>query len=121
MNKISTHINKNNHSINVFLHPDINIVEFNEKIISLLLEESENIKMPIYWSTNDFEEQAKQNFSELKKDNPIEFKHLENWEQLYDKSKFPQELEKMIKNHDATIGISWLTVEEYIGNCEIKK
>jgi hypothetical protein len=81
---------------------------------------SSEIKKAIYWSTNDFEAQAEHNFNELKKDCPDEFKHLENWEQLYDKSKFPSELEKMIRQHDATIGITWLTIEEYLGNCEIK-
>lgn len=120
MKKISTHINKNNHSINVCLHPDIDIIEFNKKINSLLLDESENIKLPIYWSTLDFEAQAEQNFKELKESAPEEFKHLEKWEQLYDKSKFAHELERMISNHDATIGITWLTIEEYIANCEIK-
>lgn len=82
--------------------------------------ETENTKLGIYWSIADFEEQAKKNFDELKKDNPKEFEHLNNWEQLYDKSKFAHELERMISGHDATIGITWHTVEEYLGNCEIR-
>jgi len=83
-------------------------------------EESENIKLPIYWSTLDFEVKAESNFKDLKEDNPEEVANLEKWEQLYDKSKFPHQLERMISSHDATIGITWLTVEEYLGNCEIR-
>jgi len=79
-----------------------------------------NIKHSIVWCTNDFEAKAESNFQELKKDNPEEYAHIENWEQLYDKTQFPQQLERMISGHDATIGITWLTVEEYLGNCEIR-
>ncbi len=82
--------------------------------------ESLKSKLPVYWSTADFENQAKQNFKELKKDNPQEFAHLESWEQLYDKTKFPEQLEKMINSHDASIGITWETVAEYVGQCEIR-
>ena len=85
-----------------------------------LTQENDLLSLPIYWSTNDFEAQAAQNFIELKKDNPEEFAHLEKWEQLYDKTQFPHQLERMISGHDATIGITWLTVEEYLGNCEIR-
>jgi len=91
-----------------------------EENTSIQFDREENIKASIIWSTNDFEAQAEQNFNELKESTPEEFKHLENWEQLYDKSKFAHELERMISAHDATIGITWLTVEEYLHNCEIK-
>jgi hypothetical protein len=96
---------------------DIKEIEENTPI---QFDREENIKIPIFWSTNDFEAQAEQNFNELKESAPEEYKHLENWEQLYDKSKFAQELERMISAHDATFGITWLTVEKYLGNCEIK-
>ena len=55
---------------------------------------------------------------ELKKEYPKEYQHLDNWEQLYDKSKFAEQLEKMIKNHDANHGITWLTIEEYLYQCK---
>ena len=58
-----------------------------------------------------------ENFNELKKEYPKEYQHLDNWEQLYDKSKFAEQLEKMIKNHDANHGITWLTIEEYLYQC----
>jgi len=83
-------------------------------------DEIKNIKLPIYWSTNDFEAKAESNFNDLKEDNPEEVANLENWEQLYDKTQFTHQLERMISSHDATIGITWLTVEEYLGNCEIR-
>ena len=96
---------------------DLELIDKNTKIG---IYRPEHTKEAIYWSTADFEDQAKQNFNELKKDNPEEFKHLESWEQLYDKTKFPHELERMISGHDATNGITWLTVEEHLYNCEIK-
>ena len=93
--------------------------EIQKNTSSLDFQEFEHVSMPIYWSTSDFEEKAKSNFNELKEDNPEEFAHLDNWEQLYDKSKFPEQLEKMINSHDASIGITWETLEEYVGQCEI--
>ena len=77
-------------------------------------------KKAIYWSTEDFEGVADRLFCELQQNHPKEFGHLKSWEQFYDKSKFPDALEKMISQHDANIGITWLTIEEHVGNCEIK-
>ena len=91
-----------------------------EKNTLIEIDRTDNVKLPIYWSTEDFEAQAKQNFKELKSEHCEEFPHIENWEQLYDKTMFPEALAKMIKNHDCNNGITWLTVEEYIGECEIK-
>ena len=88
---------------------------------TLKLESQHQTKLPIYWSTADFEGIAEKNFKELKEEHPEEFLKLESWEQLYDKTKFPEALAKMIKHHDATIGTTWLTVEEYLGECEIKQ
>lgn len=96
---------------------DIKDIEDNTKIE---IQKQESIKLPIYWSTDDFEDQAKKNFEELKRDNPKEFEHLENWGQLYDKSKFPNALKEMIRKHDCENGITWLNVEEYLYECEIK-
>lgn len=75
---------------------------------------------PIFWSTEDFEARAESNFNDLKVENPEEFKGFENWEQFYDKTKFPFELQQMIGAHDCNYGITWETVDAYIGNCEIK-
>jgi len=87
--------------------------------IDELLEINPNEKA-IIWSTADFESRAESNFKELKEDNPEEFAEFESWEQLYDKTKFPQELQNMISAHDCNFGITWETVDAYIGNCEIK-
>ena len=92
-----------------------------EKNTLIEIERTNNVKLPIYWSTSDFEGIAEKNFKELKEEHPEEFLKLENWEQLYDKTKFPEALAKMIRHHDATIGITWLTVEEYLSECEIKQ
>ena len=91
-----------------------------KKETSLEFQELDEIKAAVYWSTKDFEKQAEENFNELKKEYSKEYQHLDNWEQLYDKSKFAEQLEKMIKNHDANHGITWLTIEEYLSECEIK-
>lgn len=75
---------------------------------------------PIFWSVEDFEARAESNFNDLKEYNPEELENINTWEELYDKSKFAEELEKMINSHDANFGITWETLDEYIGNCEIK-
>lgn len=77
-------------------------------------------KKAIFWSTDDFESRAESNFNDLKVENPEEFADFESWEQLYDKTKFPSELQKMIGAHDCNFGITWETVDNYIGNCEIR-
>ena len=92
-----------------------------EQNTSIVFDKSENLKLPIYWSVLDFITLATQNFIELKSDHPKEFESLENWEQFYDKSKFANELERMISGHDAGVGITWQTLEYHLGNCEIKK
>jgi len=78
------------------------------------------LKLPIYWSVEDFEGVADRLFCELQKDNPKEFEKFTNWEQFYDKTKFPEMLERMINSHDANFGITWETIENYVGQCEIK-
>jgi hypothetical protein len=82
--------------------------------------EEETLKLPIYWSIEDFENTADRLFCELQKNNPKEFENFANWEQFYDKTKFPYQLERMISNHDANEGITWETLEYYVGQCEIK-
>ena len=83
--------------------------------------EEEPQRLAIYWSVQDFETLAIQNFEELKQDHPEEFKNYETWEQLYDKTKFPKALKEMIDKHDSETGITWLTLEYYLGECQIKK
>ena len=94
---------------------DIKQIVSKTKIKLPIIEETTKA---IYWSTKDFEKQAEENFNELKKEYSNEYQHLDNWEQLYDKSKFAEQLEKMIKNHDANHGITWLTIEEYLYQCK---
>lgn len=87
---------------------------------NIKIPKTKDYSFPVYWSTRDFEKQAEHNFKFLKENHADKFKHLENWSQLYDKSKFVEQLEKMIKNHDCNDGITWLTVDQYLSNCEIK-
>jgi hypothetical protein len=78
------------------------------------------MRKAIYWSTADFELRAETNFEFLKEYYSDEYKTFDSWEQLYDKTKFPKMLKKMIKNHDATVGITWETIDFYLGKTEIK-
>jgi len=100
------------------------LIDSLEKGLEIAIEvghfEPNKSNQPIFWSTADFESRAETNFKELKEDNPEEFAEFESWEQLYDKSKFPQELQNMISAHDCNFGITWETIDTYIGNCEIK-
>lgn len=95
---------------------DLNLIEENTSIGIL---RPKFVSKPIYWSTKDFETRAEENFDELKSDNPKEFEHLTSWEQFYDKSMFAEKLEHMIKTHDCNYGITWDTLDDYIGECEI--
>lgn len=98
---------------------DLQLIKQNTKI-EIQESKKESFKLPIYWSVEDFEGVADRLFCELQNDNPKEFENFNNWEQFYDKSLFPQMLEQMIKNHDANEGITWQTIEFYVGLCEIK-
>lgn len=91
-----------------------------ERNTTISIYRPEHIKEAIYWSTEDFEYRAIENFNSLKESEPVEFEHLESWEQLYDKTKFAYQLGKMTNNHDASIGITWETIDIYLGNCEMK-
>jgi hypothetical protein len=64
----------------------------------------------IYWSVEDFENQAKQRYDIHLKDYP----KAETWEDVYDKETFEDALESMIDNHDCNYGISWETVNFYL-------
>ena len=55
----------------------------------------------IQWTVEDFEMQA-QNITD------------DNWEEVYDKTKFQDALETMIRKHDADIGICWETINVYL-------
>lgn len=106
---------------NDFIELSKDDLELISKNTLIEIQEPNETTQAIYWSTADFEKQADENFKELKQDNPEEFKNLDTWEQLYDKSKFTDQLQKMIENHDATEGINWLTIENYLMDCEIKQ
>jgi hypothetical protein len=67
-------------------------------------------KESISWSVEDFENQAKQNCNDD-----------DNWDQYYNKDMFCEALRIMIEKHDASIGISWDTVDYYLETyCSIK-
>lgn len=79
------------------------------------------------WSEEDFEKRAREieednapkdcgiDFADTSKEIPAEF-------QLFDREEFGWALEAMIDKHDATIGITWDTVDHYLRTyCKITK
>ncbi len=57
----------------------------------------------VWWSVEDLEQRA------------AEQEDLEE-EQLYDRSKFESALDTMISDHDCDWGISWDTLDSYLGS-----
>lgn len=55
----------------------------------------------IHWTTEDFEMQAR-NMAD------------DNWEEVFDKTKFQSALEQMVRKHDADMGITWDTITYYL-------
>jgi hypothetical protein len=73
----------------------------------LLVEQHRNGYRGIFWHVNDFESQAQIDEKFAK----------ENGEELeFDRDKFQTALEKMINEHDATLGITWDTVSMYLND-----
>ena len=42
----------------------------------------------------------------------------EGWKKVYDEEAFEDELISMISNHDASVGITWDTIDYYLENCK---
>lgn len=59
----------------------------------------------VTWSVDDFTKRA-------------EDLSGETWEFIYNKNLFQEALESMIRQHDATIGITWDTIDVYLDNCK---
>lgn len=75
-----------------------------QEVLQLLAE----LKIAIVWSVADFETKASE----------IEYFAGKT---LFDRALFQEALERMISKHDAAIGISWTTVQEYLQNqCLLK-
>ena len=58
----------------------------------------------IYWSVEDFKSRA-----------------VERDKDKYDESKFEEALDRMIDKHDATMGISWDTIDFYLDEMCLKQ
>lgn len=67
-------------------------------------------KESISWSVDDFETMAINNCN-----------GDDAWEQYYNKDMFESALEEMINHHDASMGITWNTIDHYLETyCRIK-
>jgi FtsZ-binding cell division protein ZapB len=62
-------------------------------------------KRSVSWSIEDFKGRAEQLEGEY-------------WNLTYNESKFQESLEAMIHQHDATIGITWDTIDAYLEYCK---
>jgi hypothetical protein len=62
----------------------------------------------IAWCVGDFEAHAEY----LESNN-------HDGEQIYDRSKFAQALQRMCDKHDAEYGINWETIEVYLDDCKL--
>jgi len=56
----------------------------------------------VRWSTEDFKHQA------------IMATSAEEWDLYYNKDMFQPALEEMIRKHDASVGITWDTIDYYL-------
>lgn len=75
----------------------------------------------ITWDVLDFEGQAKQNWENQKESSLTdEYRNAEKWQDVYDESKFQEALEMMIDKHDATIGITWETIDFWLDEVCLK-
>ena len=88
----------------IFHFCDQTVVEFNidvgKPLFEIVSPNREN-EASIVWTTDDFESRAEQ----LEEDSePL----------LFDRAKFQSTLHLMIRKHDATIGISWDTIDAYL-------
>ena len=68
-------------------------------------------KESIRWTVDDFLQQALQNESVFL---PISMVDVNKHLKKYDSKKFQNALERMIDNHDASIGITWDTIDAYL-------
>lgn len=62
-------------------------------------------KRSVSWDVSDFEWRAKD-------------VHGADWEKYFDKDLFEEALIAMIHQHDATIGITWDTIDAYLEYCK---
>lgn len=63
----------------------------------------------VVWSTEDFKGRA------------IQIEGEDNWQNVYDESKFQEALDRMIDKHDAESGITWITVDFWLNELCLKQ
>lgn len=70
----------------------------------------------VYWSVADFEHQAKERW-EFERDNTYvnnKYSDATCWQDVYDENKFEEALDRMVNKHDASIGITWDTIDFWL-------
>ena len=89
------------------VHNGINIILKDTSIAQIrFLEPGTNC---ITWSTEDFKGRA------------IQIEGEDNWQNVYDESKFQEALDRMIDKHDAELGITWVTVDFWLNELCLKQ
>ena len=66
-------------------------------------------KQYVVWSIEDFKGRA------------IQLEGKDNWQNIYDESKFQEALDTMIRKHDTEIGITWITVDFWLNELCLKQ
>jgi len=84
----------------------VRLVTLEDVLIELKKLEEELNKTTISWGVDDFESRAIEK-EEWKSEN-------DEIPTLYDRSKFQENLERMIHEHDCNVGISWDTIDVYL-------
>ena len=111
-------INKLEKAINIFESELLSAKEYNValKLLKEVKEELPDIhENCIQWSIYDFESRAKETEEMEAEVNESEII------QRYDRTKFELALSNMVRKHDATLGITWDTIDYYLDEyCLIK-
>lgn len=80
----------------------------------------------VSWSVKDFEGRAEEiwlGYTKKSKfyDTPPKFPYARKWQHVFDSSKFEEALFTMIRKHDASLGISWDTIDFYLDDMCLRK
>lgn len=76
--------------------------------------QEEKNKRSIVWSIEDFIIQAMNNWENTKKSFEDIYKDATCWQDVYDETKFQEQLYAMVNNHDAEYGVSWETINFHL-------
>lgn len=117
-------IDSENNSLEVCMDYDVTELEkmyeeIKKKYDETLKKLKDREDTSVGWSVNDFISRAwEKEFPDIEPENiaydSIDFNEIAKQLKVYDPDKFRDALERMIYRHDATIGITWDTIDYYL-------